>query len=82
MATEEVYAPGDDDHGDHDEIGLICIICLSKVTKFQPEKGCYLEYDKLYVDGKCYEYNDILGQVVEGGEGSRWRGRETVAGVY
>ena len=30
------------------------------------------EYDKLYVDNKIYEWNEVLGQVVEHSEAQRY----------
>ena len=33
------------------------------VKKVNPEKRCCLQYDKLYVDGKCFVWNDHRGKV-------------------
>ena len=40
---------------------------MRHVKKTNPEKRCHLQYDKLYIDGKIYLYNDSLGQVEEMG---------------
>ena len=37
-----------------------------------PEKACYLEYDKLYVDSKIFIWNEALGQVIEQAEAERY----------
>jgi len=29
-----------------------------------PEKNCFLEYDKLYIDHKIFVYNEALAQVI------------------
>ena len=46
--------------------------CRSELRKFMrhikrtaPEKKCFLEYDKLYVDGKMFGYNEAVGCVEE-----------------
>ena len=43
-----------------------------QVRKANPEKSCFLQYDKLYIDTKIYVYNEVLGQVVEHTESVRW----------
>ena len=57
------------------------------MRKGNPEKNCFLQYDKLYIggfswdiplthydlsDSKIYVYNEVLGQVVEHSESVRW----------
>ena len=42
------------------------------MRKANPEKSCFLQYDKLYIDTKIYVYNEVLGQVVEHTESVRW----------
>ena len=44
---------------------------LSQVRKANPEKNCFLQSDKLYIDSKIYVYNEVLGQVVEHSESVR-----------
>ena len=46
-------------------------ICL-QIKRINPEKVCYLEYDKLYVDHKIYVWNETLGQVIEHAEAERY----------
>ena len=36
---------------------------MRTVKKTNPERRCFLEYDRLYVDQKIYVWNDIAGQV-------------------
>lgn len=36
---------------------------MRTIKKKTPERHCFLEYDKLYVDHAIYVWNDILGQV-------------------
>ena len=43
------------------------------MRKANPEKSCFLQYDKLYIDSKIYVYNEVLGQVVEHTESVRWK---------
>ena len=45
---------------------------MRHVKKVNPEKRCFLQYDKLYIDTKIYVYNEVLGQVVEHTESVRW----------
>ena len=44
---------------------------MSQVRKANPEKNCFLQSDKLYIDSKIYVYNEVLGQVVEHSESVR-----------
>ena len=46
---------------------------MRKVKRANPERSCFLEYDRLYVDHKIYVYSEALGQVRGGGilRGSR-----------
>ena len=44
---------------------------LPQVRRANPEKSCFLQYDKLYIDSKIYVFNDVLGQVVEHSESVR-----------
>ena len=44
---------------------------MSQVRKANPEKNCFLQADKLYIDSKIYVYNEVLGQVVEHSESVR-----------
>lgn len=46
------------------------------MKRANPEKNCFLEYDKLYVDHKIFVYNEALGQVVEQAESLRYGGNE------
>ncbi len=41
---------------------------LRKIKRANPERSCFLEYDKLYVDHKVYVYSEALGQVTGGGQ--------------
>ena len=41
---------------------------MRHVKKNNPEKRCHLQYDKLYIDGKIFIYNDMSGQVEEMGK--------------
>ena len=43
-----------------------------EVRKANPEKNCFLQYDKLYIDSKIYVFNEVLGQVVEHSESVRY----------
>ena len=43
-----------------------------QVRKANPEKSCFLQYDKLYIDSKIFVYNEVLGQVVEHTESVRY----------
>ena len=36
---------------------------MRTIKKTNPERRCFLEYDRLYVDQKIYVWNDIAGQV-------------------
>ena len=45
---------------------------MSQVRKANPEKNCFLQADKLYIDSKIYVYNEVLGQVVEHSESVRY----------
>ena len=38
------------------------ILSLPQVKRANPEKNCFLEYDRLYIDHKIYVYNDVMGQ--------------------
>ena len=38
---------------------------LRMVKKTNPERRCFLQYDKLYVEGKLFLYNEMTGQVEE-----------------
>ena len=42
------------------------------MRRANPEKSCFLQYDKLYIDSKIYVFNDVLGQVVEHSESVRY----------
>ena len=35
------------------------------VKKRNPERRCFLQYDKLYIDGKLFLYSELTGQVEE-----------------
>ena len=49
-------------------IPLHCEVIIFRRLLFQwkcfnfPKSRCFLEYDRLYVDHKCYIWNDVLGQ--------------------
>ena len=36
---------------------------LRLVKKTNPERRCFLQYDKLYIDGKLFLYSEVTGQV-------------------
>ena len=38
---------------------------LRMVKKTNPERRCFLQYDKLYVEGKLFLYNEMTGLVEE-----------------
>ena len=38
---------------------------LRLVKKSNPERRCFLQYDKLYIDGKLFLYSELTGQVEE-----------------
>ena len=38
------------------------LMSLLQVKRANPEKNCFLEYDRLYIDHKIYVYNDVMGQ--------------------
>ena len=38
---------------------------LRLVKKSNPERRCFLQYDKLYIDGKLFLYSEVTGQVEE-----------------
>ena len=38
---------------------------LRMVKKTNPERRCFLQYDKLYVEGKLFLYNEMTGMVEE-----------------
>lgn len=42
------------------------------MKRTNPEKNCFLEYDKLYIDHKIFVYNEAMGQVVEQSESQRF----------
>jgi hypothetical protein len=43
-----------------------------QIKKINPEKACFLEYDKLYVDSKIFVWNESLQQVIEQAEADRY----------
>jgi len=45
---------------------------MRQVKRVNPEKACYLEYDKLYVDSKIFIWNEALNQVIEQAEAERY----------
>ena len=51
---------------------VILTLVNTKVRKANPEKNCFLQYDKLYIDSKIYVFNEVLGQVVEHSESVRY----------
>ena len=34
------------------------------MKKVNPEKRCFLQYDKLYIDGKVFMFNETSGKVI------------------
>ena len=36
---------------------------MRHVKKVNPEKRCFLQYDKLYIDGKVFMFNETTGKV-------------------
>lgn len=38
---------------------------MREMKKNNPNLICYLQYDKLFVDNKCYVWNDLQAKVVE-----------------
>jgi len=45
---------------------------MRQIKRVNPEKSCYLEYDKLYIDSKIFIWNEGLGQVIEQAEAERY----------
>ncbi|XP_023325625.1 uncharacterized protein LOC111699245 [Eurytemora carolleeae] len=45
---------------------------MRQIRKANPERNCFLQYDKLYLDNKIYVYNEVLAQVVEHTESVRF----------
>ena len=45
---------------------------MFQIKKANPERVCFLEYDKLYVENKIYIWNEALGQVIEQAEAERY----------
>ena len=45
---------------------------MRKIKRTNPEKNCFLEYDRLYVDHKIFVWSETLGQVVELAESNRY----------
>ena len=41
---------------------------MRHVKKVNPEKRCFLQYDKLYIDGKVFMFNETSGKVVDSKE--------------
>ena len=35
---------------------------MRHVKKVNPEKRCFLQYDKLYIDGKVFMFNETSGK--------------------
>ena len=35
---------------------------MRHVKKSAPEKRCFLQYDKLFIDGKVFFYNEVTGK--------------------
>ena len=46
-------------------------VYLFQIKKANPERACFLEYDKLYVENKIYVFNEALCQVIEQAEAER-----------
>ena len=48
-------------------------VCLPffQIKKANPERACFLEYDKLYIENKIYVFNEALCQVIEQAEAER-----------
>ena len=40
---------------------------MRHVKKVNPEKRCFLQYDKLYIDGKVFMFNETTGKVFYNG---------------
>ena len=38
---------------------------MKKVKKNRPDKHCFIQYDKLFIDGKVYMYSEKIGKVLE-----------------
>ena len=38
---------------------------MRHVKKVNPEKRCFLQYDKLYIDGKVFMFNESTGKVFQ-----------------
>ena len=57
---------------------------MRHVKKVNPEKRCFLQYDKLYIDGKVFMFNETSGKVVDSKK-SLWfkhPGREKSLSVF
>ena len=42
---------------------------MRHVKKVNPEKRCFLQYDKLYIDGKVFMFNETTGKVTTENDG-------------
>jgi hypothetical protein len=38
---------------------------MKKVKKNRPDKHCFLQYDKLFIDGRVFMYSEKAGRVIE-----------------
>ena len=38
---------------------------MRQVKKNNPERSCFLQYDKLFIDGKIFMYSEVSGEVEE-----------------
>ena len=54
---------------------------MREVRKINPEKRCFLKYDKLFIDGKMFVYSEAEGRVTEHteAEAERWRSMENLS---
>ena len=55
---------------------------LREVKKSNPAATCSMQYDKLYVDKKCYTYNTAEGRVVENTVSGTLRDSSNSSGLF
>ena len=53
---------------------------MREVRKINPEKRCFLKYDKLFIDGKMFVFSEAEGRVTEHSEAEaeQWRSMENL----
>ena len=55
---------------------------MREVRRINPEKRCFLKYDKLFISGKMFVYSEVEGRVVEHAEVEQWRSMENLDNVW